>query len=374
MKTRIAVAGLTVGAAIALSACSGTTSGTGTAPEHDLILATITVDTTPQAAAIKWFFEEVNERTDGRINIDMTSPQEVCKATETAECVRDGRADIGVALTDYTAQLFPAEVIVSIPFLSNSSQQATMNALWQAYKEHEGVQAKWEQVGLIPVGHWPAGRLTIGANHEINNVADMQGDKWRVLGPYLVEAFESINGNPVSLPGAETYEGVQRGVADSISWAIDGAVDYNLAELLSEWADPGVGQYNTFGMWLNPDTYERFSDEDKKIWDEVVEEFNSGKGMEVFAEGAAHQCDYMLEHQNVNSFVRWDDSAAKEWEEKIGDSLEKQWISEAERNGLEDAEGYLELYKKYVNDVTAEELEKDPVIACVNRFEAEGRN
>lgn len=373
MKTRVAVAAATASAALTLTACGGATSSSGNQAEHDLILATITVDTTPQAAAIKWFFNEVNERTDGRINIDMTSPEEICKATETAECVRDGRADIGVALNDYTAQLFPAEVIVSIPFLSNSSQQATMSALWKAYKEHEGAQAKWEQIGLMPVAHWPAGRLTVGANHKLENIDDMSGDKWRVLGPYLVQAFESINGNPVSLPGAETYEGVQRGVANSVSWAIDGAVDYNLAELLSEWADPGIGQYNTFGMWLNPNTYEHFSDEDKKIWDEVVEEFNNGKAMEIFAEGAAHQCDFMLEHPNVNSFTRWDEAASKEWEERIGDTLVDHWLAEATKNGLEDPEGYLELYTKYVNDVTPEELEKDPVIACVNRFQEEER-
>lgn len=369
MKTRLGVVAATAVAALTLAACSGGGNDASSKAEHDLLLATITVGTTPQAASIKWFFNEINERTDGRINIDMTSPEEVCKATETAECVRDGRADIGVALSDYTAQLFPAEVIVSIPFLSDSSQQATMNALYQAYKEHPGAQAKWEQIGLIPVAHWPAGRLTIGANHQIANIDDMQGDKWRVLGPYLVEAFEAIGGNPVSLPGAETYEGIQRGVADSVSWAIDGAVDYNLAELLSEWADPGVGQYNTFGMWLNPDTYEAFSDEDKKIWDEVVEEFNAGKGMEIFAEGAAHQCDFMLEHPNVKSFTRWDDAASEEWRNKIGDSLEKHWIAEAKKNGLEDPEGYMELYKKYVNDVTEEDLAKDPVIACVNQFE-----
>lgn len=185
MKTRVAVAALTAAATLALTACSGATSGPGAEAEHDLILATITVDTTPQAAAIKWFFNEVNERTDGRINIDMTSPEEICKATETAECVRDGRADIGVALADYTAQLFPAEVIVSIPFLSNSSQQATMNALWQSYKEHEGAQAKWEQIGLKPVAHWPAGRLTIGANHKIEGIEDMKGTS----GAYLARTW-----------------------------------------------------------------------------------------------------------------------------------------------------------------------------------------
>lgn len=374
-KRPLALASVAAAAALVLSACGGSStggsggSGSASGEGQELTLATMAVDTTPQAAAAKWFFEELDTRTEGRITVDVTGPEEICKAAEIAECVRDGRADLGVGVADYTAQLFPGEVIVSVPFLSDSSQQAVMNALYEAHKQHEGSQAKWDDIGLVPVAHWPAGRLTLGSQEEVRDITDIDGMKWRVSGPFLVKAFEEINGNPVSMPSSETYEALQRGVAEAAAFAIDGAVDYKLVELLPEWTDPGVGHYNTFGMWLNKDTYESFSDEDKKIFDELRDEFNGGKGMELFAEGAKDQCQFMLDHPNVNNFKHWDESATKEWSDKVGDTLIEEWISSAEGNGLTDARAFYEIYAGLVKDVTDEDLAKDPVIACVKSFE-----
>ncbi|MDO5720927.1 MAG: TRAP transporter substrate-binding protein DctP [Actinomycetaceae bacterium] len=328
------------------------------------------VDTAPQAAAANWFFDELEKRTDGRVAVDKSGPEEICKAAEIAECVRDGRADIGVSVADYTAQLFPGEVIVSVPFLSDSSQQAVMHALHETHKQHQGSQAKWDDIGLHPVAHWPAGRLTLGSKAEIRNINDINGMKWRVAGPYLVKAFEEINGNPVSMPSSETYEALQCGVAEAAAFAIDGAVDYKLVELLPEWTDPGVGHYTTFGMWLNKDVYDGMSEEDRAIFDELAEEFNGGKGMELFAEGAADQCQFMLDHDNVAKFGKWDSTATKEWSDKVGDKLIEEWIAEAEKNGLADARSFYETYAKLVKDVTEADLAKDPVIACVKSFES----
>lgn len=379
MKRRpLALASVVGAAALVISACGGgsgdTSSSGGGMAEQELTLATMALDTTPQAYAARWFFEELESRTDGRIVVDQTGPEEVCKSAEIAECVRDGRADIGISVADYTAQLFPGEVIVSVPFLSNSSQQAVMNALWQTHKQHEGSQAKWEEIGLTPVAHWPAGRLTLGAKKEIRNINDINGMKWRVSGPYLVKAFEQVNGNPVSMPSTETYEALQRQVAEAAAFAIDGAVDYKLVEILPEWTDPGVGHYNTFGMWINTDVLDGFSEEDRAIYDELVEEFNGGKGMELFAEGASEQCQFMLDHENVNQFNRWDEKDTEEWSNKVLDDLVEAWISEAEAAGLADARGFYETYKELVQGVTQEDLDKDPVIACVNEFYDQGRN
>lgn len=377
-KRPLALASVAAATALILSACGGVVSeggsnsdaGSGSSDSQVLTLATMAVDSTPQAAAARWFFEELETRSEGRLTVDITGPNEICKAPEIAECVRDGRADIGVSVADYTAQLFPGETIVSVPFLSDSSQQAVMNALYQANEQHEGSQAKWEEIGLYPVAHWPAGRLTLGSEEPIRDITDISGMKWRVSGPFLIKAFEEINGNPVSMPSNETYEALQRGVAEAAAFAIDGAVDYKLVELLPEWTDPGVGHYNTFGMWLNRDVYDNFSDEDRQVFDELVAEFNGGKGMELFAEGAKDQCQFMMDHENVNAFNKWTEDATKEWSDMVGDSLIEEWIESAESDGLQDARAFYEIYSELVKDVTDEDLAKDPVIACVQQFES----
>ncbi|HHT41688.1 MAG TPA: hypothetical protein GX000_08685, partial [Actinomyces sp.] len=91
-------------------------------------------------------------------------------------------------------------------------------------------------------------------------------------------------------------------------------------------------------------------------------------------EGASEQCQFMLDHDNVKQFNRWDEKDTEEWSNKVLDGLVEAWITEAEANGLADARGYYETYKELVQDVTQEDLDKDPVIACVNEFYDQGRN
>ena len=370
MRGLVAVAGIS---ALALTACgggngNGSEGGNAAGETVTLNAATMVQPKTPNAPVENWFYDQLEERSEGRIKVERTEPESICPAQEIAECIRDGRADVGTSIADYSPQLFPSLTVVSIPFMVDNSQ-VLMETLAKINAENESAKAKWDEVGLKLIGAWGPGKLIIGTNEKIDTVEDLKGVRFRVTGGFLQRAFESAGANVVALTAGETYEGIERGIADAVAWTMDGPVDYKMMEQLSIWADPGVGHYTTFATWMNQDVYDGMPDDLKKIVDEVTADLNGGEGMKAFNGVTTPQCDAMLEFPNVDSFTKWDDAEAAKWKDAAQADLIKQWVADAEANGLANAQAYFDEYQAALTEAAgADDLVEDPVAACIERF------
>lgn len=369
------------GAALVLSACGGggivDDGGADAGDSGDAVTSgeSVTLDMvtmvqpkTPNAPVQNWFLDEIEARSDGRITVNRTEPDSICKPAEIAECVRDGRADIGISISDYTPQLFPTMSIATIPFMAENSQ-AFMQAIAKANADNEDAQAAWDRSGVHLVAAWSPGAAIVGANEEVSDASDLENMRFRVTGAYLQQAFEAAGANVVALTASETYEGVERGIADAVSWTMDGPVDYKLMEQLKNWAVPGTGVYTTFAMWMNQETYDALPDDLKAVVDEVQMELINGEGMGAFNGATEAQCDAMLEFEGVESFTAWDESATSEWKDLVQEDLIQKWVAQASSDGLENPEGFLESYRSAYDEAASEpDIVEDPVMACVERF------
>lgn len=382
-RTRYTVTAAIAAAALTLTACAdsdgnGTSNGNGGSDEApadsgesiSLTMATMVQPTTPNAPVQDWFLDQLEERSDGRISIERSEPETICDATEVAECVRDGRADIGISISDYTPQLFPTMTVATIPFMAENSQ-AFMQALYKVNTEHESAVQLWDQAGIEYIAAWGPGKLILGSNAPMDSISEVAGERMRVTGFYLQQAFDMVGSNVVALPAAETYEAIERGLADAVAWTLDGPVDYRLMEQLTTWTDPGVGHYTTFAIWLNKSVYDSMPDDLRAIVDEVRDELNHGAGMEAFNSRTELQCDALLEFPNTESLSAWDESATEEWKSEVQDDLIEQWITQAEEDGVTDAAEFLDAYRSALDEADAEGSVQDPVEICIERFESQ---
>ncbi len=324
----------------------------------------------PTAPLVEWFYSQLEERSDGRITVDRTEPESICKAPEIAECVRDGRADLGVSISDYSASLFPSMSVAGIPFMADNPQ-ALMSALYEVNTNNDSAVAQWESLGIEYIAAWSPGTTIIGTNSQVTDIKGLNGLQIRAIGSALPQALDMVGASVVSMPAAETYENIERGVADAVSWSMDGPVDYKLMEQLSDWVDPGVGAYTTFTMWMNKDFYDSLPEDLRAIVDEVRDELNAGVGMEQFSTVTDSQCDVMLDFPNIKSLTAWDESATDEWKNLVQDDLIAAYIAQAEADGLADAQGYFDDYVAALNAAASDSTDiLDPVAACVERFAA----
>ncbi|MGP3535552.1 TRAP transporter substrate-binding protein [Microbacterium sp. RD1] len=371
-RRRLAAAGALAAAVLALAGCSGIQNSPGgdadAADGESVVFTLVTGATagTPNAAVQDWFLDRVEEVTDGRISFERTATEALCKANEVADCVRDGRAQIGVTVPDYTPQYFPSTSMVSIPFLSQNSQ-AVMQSIYDLHVEDDAAQAIMDNNNLHHVATWPVGRFLIGSEQPITDPAGLAGTQMRASGPIIQQVLGTAGANIVAITASETYESVERGVVNVIGGAIDFPVNYKIMELLPYWADPGVGQYSTFGMWVSKDAYDALPDDLRESFDSVVEELNTGEGIAAFNESAAGQCSEMLESPTVEDLSGWSESATDEWEKSVGDSGTQKWVELATGQGLEDAEGVLDGYIAGLERYADAEYD-DATLDCVASF------
>jgi|SRR5690625_16057 len=349
---------------LVLAGCGGGEGDDASGEEtYELTFASwATPGSSNEAVQDRWM-EMIDEATDGRITFEVSMAGSLCDSDEIPECVRDGRADVGQTIADYAPDLFPQTTVVSIPFLTENTQ-AMNRALWALTTEHEGAAQLWQDNNLKMISHWPAGRLLLGSQEPVESIDDVADLTWRMAGPYTQYAVDTVGGSNVALTAPETYEAVERDVVDAVGFPIDGLVSFQLKDILPQWTDPGIGQYTTVGMWMNYDVYESLPEDLKAAVDEVNNEFNAGPASETFSEITLKQCDVILE--DIGQIDEWDPSETERWREAVGTDLEERWISDAEADGLTDAEQYLQMYKDKLEEI-GDDVDEDPSLVCSGR-------
>lgn len=292
-----------------------------------------------------WFLDRVEEVTEGRITFERTAVESICKAAEVAECVRDGRAEIGSAVPDYTPQYFPSTSMVSIPFLTQNSQ-AAMQTMFDMHRDFAPARAIMERNNFYHVATWPVGRMLLGTMAPTEGVDDLVGLQARASGPIIQEVLSDAGVNLVAITATETYESVERGLINSVGAGIDFPVKFKLTELLPYWTDPGIGQYSVYSMWFSLDAYGSLPADLQAKFDQVAEEMNAGAAMEVMAASHESQCTKLRSEIKQENLTVWSDDEVAEWEDQLGDSAEQSWIALAGDQGLDDSAAFLAKYKE----------------------------
>lgn len=363
------VAAAAAAALLGLSACSGA-EGSSAEGTTTITVANAALEGTPHAAVYEAYLDFIEDKTDGRIEFDRTSFEALCGMAEVAQCVSDGRADFGVSVPDYTPNVFPTSTLAGVPFLSPDIQ-ATSAALHEMHTTNDQAMAMMEKNNLHYAATWPVGTLFIGSKEPVENIEDLKGLSMRASGPATQAVLEDAGVNMNAITAGETYEGLQRGVIDSVASALDFATGYKINEQVGYWTDPGLGQYSTYAMWWNASTFDALPEDLQTVIDEANAEFNNGLLTETYNEAVADVCQGMMDATTVENFDRWDDSASEEWRASAGDLGKSVWLKQAADSGLEDPEGYLEAYQASYESHVSEDNPIDAAVTCADQWQAQ---
>lgn len=372
-RTTRVIRGLAAASALALSltACANGVTSQGSSGEEDIhtfVLANGAQAGTPHEAVQDRYIEMLEERSEGRIAIDRTDFQVICPLNEIAECVSDGRADLGTTINDYTPHMLPSMSVISIIGM-NTDMQAAISTMYDVHQEYEPVMQDLEENNLHFGASWPVGTLFIGSQEPVETIDDLDGLNARAAGPVTQKILSDAGINVSAITAAETYEALQRGVIDSVASALDFATQYAVAEQVPHWVDPGLGQYTAYGMWWNRESYNSLPDDLQQIVDEVTDELNYGEAMAAYNQQIETVCDAMIAHENVESFTRWDEAETQRWNDAIGNTAEELWLETVATYNFDDAEEYLAAYQAKYAEHSSESNVEDGAASCVDRWQ-----
>lgn len=273
------------------------------------------------------FAEDVEEKTDGRVEIYLYPANELVAADDNFDATVEGVIDIGITLPAYTPGRFPLTEFLEYPFMFDSALQANLTA-WElmetnpALRENEYADVEVLWWGTTDLGHFLM-------TEPVETVEDLEGLEIRSPGPVYNDVLEELGATPVTMPVPEVYDALDRGVVDGTllpystlySFSLDEVVDHILE--LDMYATP-------LHMVANEDSWAQISQEDQEIIRDLLDEFPRKIGEQYVKE--AEEGRELAEETGIPI-----KELGPEEEERFREELEpliEEWLEEKEEEGL----------------------------------------
>lgn len=180
---------------------------------------------------LKPWIKGLEDATKGRVKIDVFYSQTLAKGPDAWNAVKTGVADMAWCLHGYWPDMTPLSDVMALPALPMKTGEKTSEVLWKLYEKFPAIQREFRDVHVLHLSTADP-RFIVTTKKQIKTMADIKGQKIRVLGGPPTEQMRALGAIPVLLPMMDTYMGLDKGVIDgtTISWA--GVVGFRLFEIV----------------------------------------------------------------------------------------------------------------------------------------------
>ena len=253
-----------------ISVALSTLSGSALAQEFKL--SSQWVENTVTSQTNRWWVEELDKRSQGKVKVKIFYAGTLAKATENLQLIRSG----GVELVNMSPSYFGADLPLftapnSIPMAMADVPQTTV-LIQRLLNELPAMdeEAKRNGVKALHFHHLNPYRLV--CKQEIKGIDDIKGKKIRTWGSDMPKMVQAAGGVPVTLGLPELYEGLQRGTVDCIPFSVDLMVAYKIHEVAKHVHDITLWLGPTSGLWMARPAWDGLSADNKKLFEQVSAE------------------------------------------------------------------------------------------------------
>jgi TRAP-type C4-dicarboxylate transport system substrate-binding protein len=269
--------------AILLAALIPASAWVGQAFAQQTLKAVAVSRPTPQFQAWVWFADAVQQRTNGKLKVDLTSlPEMGLTGFEMVRVMRSGLLDFADVLGTYVGGELPILEAPDLPGLYPDLETAikAYTAFLPGAKKHE------DKLGGVILGMYLWPQQVLFSRRPVQSVADLKGLKVRVFGPAQTELITTLGGQPVSMAFAEVYTAMERGTVDAgltgnysgfaLKW-------YEVSKYLVDFRHGPVGGY----LVVSKKTWDRLTPETRQILVELGQEFTR-RGLDIGRQSTAN--------------------------------------------------------------------------------------
>ena len=327
-KSALAIALATIGTgAIAQNKVVLTTS-TWVPPQHLLSLA--------QAA----WCDDVAKATEGRVSCNILA-KPAAPAPKTFDAVRDGVMDLSYGTHGYTPGRYILTKMAELPGGGDSAIPTSV-AYQRIYEKHLAKLDEHRGLKVITVfTHGPG--VIFNNKRPIRRLADIPGLKFRVGGGMTNEIGDAIGANLTLKPAPQSYELLSAGVVDGVWFPDESTVGFRLEKLVKyRTAIPGGFYTASFAFVMNPDAWNRIGKKDQEAITRLSGE-HAARHFGQWWDKYDIKSRAVQQAIGVDSWVA--DKAFVAEFRKATAGVEKQWIEDAKKRGLKNAEQVLKEFR-----------------------------
>ncbi|APE42398.1 hypothetical protein BOO69_02435 [Sulfitobacter alexandrii] len=242
-------------------------------PSLSLRMAHPLPETWPAVSWDKWWAEEVERRSGGKIDIEIFWSGQLGGLTEIKSLVGDGAVELGVFAQAVHAEELPM-MAASAGLLNRvSADPQTANTLAGEMYAQEMVKAETDKAGIVPIKWTVPSTYTLLCNKPVNEMADLEGLRVRAVGgAYVPIWMEEYGMVPTRVQAPELREGLERGTIDCNFGPIEWATFSELEEVAPYWSDINTGAFTTFQLIVSKESWDSWPQEVRDLMTEVARE------------------------------------------------------------------------------------------------------
>ena len=286
--------------------------------------------------------QELERRTQGRVKVIFYPSEALGKARDHYNMAVTGLADIALCILGYTPGRFPLTEVFELPIVWPSAGIGSRIS-WEIYEKYlkkEFSDVKLIQLGIVDPYH------IMTTKKPVKNLADVKGLRLRSGNPRNAEVLRAWGASPINITIFDTYDALQKGMADGVFLNYSSLRDYNLDEQLHQYTTLNMSAGQS-AVVMNLQAWNKFPPDIKKIFDELTGAKLSIKIGEAFDKSAKEGFKQALEKGNKAWMLSEEEK--KDFLEKTKPIVDK-WTGNAEKKGLPGRQVYeeiLSLTEKY---------------------------
>ncbi len=211
---------------------------------------------------------DVEKRTGGRVKITVYPGQTLTPVAQAYDSMVRGSFDIGTGVLAYSPGRFPLTEILDLPLGYRDAIQATglANALVKKFNPKEFEEAKFLLLHAT-------GPTSIHTKKKLSSLNELKGLRIKSSG-ISSKIVEILGGIPITIPIAETYDGIKRGLVDGVLEQQDCLKIFGIGEVVQyDLRDPGMANATTCWMAMNKQKWNSLSKDIQEIIEKVNDEY-----------------------------------------------------------------------------------------------------
>ncbi len=235
--------------------------------EYHWTAAMSVAETTINYMMVEKFAQLINERSGGKITVDIYPGGQMGNTTEFTEAVIGGSIQIGTGMTTDLVDFIPVYGIFDMPNLFDDTTQmrGLLNSdfvdLLNDYC-HDG--------GIHMLGYSDAGFRQLTTNKAVHSLKDLKGQKIRVMtNKYHIEYWNELGASATPMQFTEVFMGLQQGTIDGEENPYMNIVGNNIQEVQDYIIETNhIGHIITF--FMNNNVYNNLPDDVRTLVDECA--------------------------------------------------------------------------------------------------------
>lgn len=210
------IAGATLLGAAGCGRGSGAGGGGGGEAEHQIRFSHVVTEETPKGQAAIRFKELVEERSEGRVSVEVFPNSELYGDEDELQALQSNSVQVLAPASAKFTTIAPALQVLDLPFIFDSVQEIPEIAspdteVGRAIFENDAL----EERNIRALGLWDNGLKQLSSNNEMRSPDDLNGLEFRIQpSDVLRSQFANWGAEATPLAFAEVYNALQQGVID----------------------------------------------------------------------------------------------------------------------------------------------------------------